>query len=390
MKFVLTLILILLFAFPLMAQEDAPASETITYDSEIADSITSVAIYDWWYVQAVKGDQMVIDMQGKGGLAPLIGILDINGDLAGRSPDGEPDGAVTLEYTVPVDGEYRIVATRVGNENGTTTGEYELRVRRANTPVNHVNPYQEVTFRCNDYEVTNAAVLEFSDDPDQADYYRINVYGMDGFVPVIRVYIDALDVTDCAQDFQAMDGDTYTLPGQDTVTVTGDLLNNASQLTLRGVKDAGAVTLTVGSKNGSTGRFLVVVEGFTISPERDTENIQVNQGPLAALSPLLVYMVAGKNERLDPSMRLLSDDPASDGIVCDDAGRRGCDDVPSVNGLKVHISVQDVNIEGDRFDAGVLLPKGATEARQIELSSFSGNTEGKYFLVLMGELPPRD
>jgi len=389
-KSVLAIILILLMALPAVAQEDAPMAESISYDSPLQDSITSGAIYDWWYLQASEGDQIVVDMQAKNGLAPLIGILDPNGNLAARSEDGEPNSQVTLEYIAPADGEYRIVATRVGNENGTTTGDYELLVRRANAPIERVNPYQEVVFRCKDYEVTNAAVLEFSDDPDQADFYRINVYGMDGFVPIIRVYLDTLDVTDCAQDFQAMDGDSYTLPGQDTVTVTGNLLNYASQVTIRGAAEAGVVSLTVGSKDGSTGRFLVVVEGFTISPERDTEFIRVGQGPLAALTPLLVYMISGKNERLDPSMRLVSDDPESDGVVCDDAGRRGCDDVPSVNGLDVHVSVQDVEIVGDRFDAGVLLPKGAADLREIELSSFSGNTEGKYFLVLMGELPPRE
>ncbi len=398
MKSVLASIIILLVVFPAvtqqsspaLAQEDAPAAEAISYDSQIEDSITTTAIYDWWYIQASEGDQIVVDMQAKNGLAPLIGILDINGDLADRSQDGEPNALVTLEYIAPADGEYRIVATRVGNENGTTTGGYTLLVRRANAVIERINPYQEVVFRCNDYEVTNAAVVEFSDDPDQPEYYRVNVYGMDGFVPVIRVYIDAIDVTDCAQDFQGMDGDSYTLPGEETVTVTGDLLNNAAQLTIRGAGQAGRVTLTVGSKDESTGRFLVVVEGFTISPEHDTDFIQVGQGPLAALSPLLVYMVAGKNTRLDPSMRLLTDDPESDGVVCDDAGRRGCEDVPSVSGLEVYVTVQDVEIVGDRFDAGVLLPRGATNLREIELSSFLGNTEGSYSLVLMGELPPRD
>lgn len=389
-KSVLTLIAILLLALPAVAQEDAPAAESISYDSVVEDSITSAAIYDWWFIQASEGDQMVIDMQGQDGLAPLIGILDLNGDLAARSADGEPDGSVTLEFIVPTAGEYQIVATRVGNENGTTTGRYRLRVRRANAPIQRENPYQEVVFRCQDYEVTNAAVLQFSDDPDQADFYRVTVYGMDGFIPVIRVHLDALDVTDCAQDFQAMDGDRFTLPGQETVTVTGDLLNYASQLAIRGAKEAGIVTLTVGSKNKTTGRFLVIVEGFSISPERDTDFIQVGQGPLAALSPLLVYMVSGKNERLDPSMRLLSDNPESDGIVCDDAGRRGCADVPSTNGLNVYISAGDVEIIGNRFDAGVLLPRGSTKLREIELSSFSGNTQGKYALVLMGELPPRE
>ena len=390
MKYLFALILCLMLVMPAMAQDDGPAAESVGYDSMIEDSITSIAIYDWWYIVASEGDQMVVDMHSTGELAPLIGILDINGTLAARSEDGTPGSTVTLEYTVPVDGEYRVVATRAGNENGTTTGDYQLLIRKANTPIIIDNPYQEVVFRCEDFEVTNVTSLEFADDPDQANIYRLTIYGMDGFVPVIRTNISDLNVNDCAQDFQAIEGDTYTLPGEETVTVTGDLRNYTSQITIRGAKEAGLVAFTIGSKNGSTGRYLAVLEGLTISPNDDTDYLHIGQGPLAALSPLLVYMVAGKTERLDPSMRLRTDDPDSDGIVCDDAGRRGCDDVPSIVGLNINVAVENFEIAGDRFDAGVLLPNGGRDLREIELGSFSGNTEGTYSLVLMGELPPKE
>ncbi|MBZ0295436.1 MAG: hypothetical protein K8L99_22945 [Anaerolineae bacterium] len=376
------------------AQVDEPGAEVLSYDSIVSDEINADAIFDWWFIDAQEGDEMVVDMQGSDGLAPLLGLLDPNGTLVTRSDDGVADGSVTLDYTIPADGQYVIVATRAGNENGTTTGSYQLRVRRANGPVTRVNPYQEVIFRCNDMQVTNTAILEFYDDSDQVSAYRINVYGVGDFVPVIRVELDNLNVTDCSSDSQAMGGDSYTLPGQDTITLEGDLLEHAAQLTITGAKQAGTVLLTIGSRDGVPGQYVAVIEGFYIDPANDRDTLRVGQGPLAASAPLLVYMVGGKNERLDPAIALEEenepdDSQASTAIVCDDAGRRDCDQVPSVAGLQVMIG-EDVEIQGDRFDAGALLPAGDPSLRPLVLSSFSGNTSGSYSLVLIGELPPRE
>jgi hypothetical protein len=339
-------------------------------------------------IDARAGEVMVVTMASRSALQPLIGILDPDGTLVGRSEDGAAGSTVTLEYTAQADGVYTIVATRVGNENGTSTGEYELQVRRANTPVEQVNPYQEVTFRCQDYEVTNAVTLEWSD--DQASFYRTSVYGMDGFSPAIRVVLSTPELTDCSSDSQAMGGDRYTLPGAETVNITAGT-PDAAQLTISGAGQAGVVTLTIGSIDGSTGRYMAIIEGFSIDPADDIDLLRIGHAPKAALTPLLVYMVADKSTRLDPAI-LAPDEPTNSGsVVCDDAGRRGCEAVASVDGLNVLITAadaEDVEIVGGRFDAGALFPIADPEQqlRVLELGSFSGNTQGGYTLVVIGEL----
>ena len=175
---------LLLFALPLLAQEDdGPLSEPISYDQPVSDSLSQRAFWDWWQLQAAEGDLIVAEMQAGDTLEPLLGILDAEGMLLARSDDGEPGGTVTLEYRAEQAGQYTIVATRVGNEDGISTGPYQLLVRQANLP--RLNPYQEVTFRCQDYEVTNAATLVVEEDAQPGGPVIVAVYGLDGFEPVI-------------------------------------------------------------------------------------------------------------------------------------------------------------------------------------------------------------
>src|SRR5690606_19871969 len=123
-------------AAPLAAQDDdLPVTTFIAFDDIVTETLTETAFWDWWQIQANEGDIIVADMIAEDALEPLLGILGPDGDLLDRSEDGPPGGSVSLEYTTPAAGEYTIVATRVGNANGTSTGPYTLQVRRAN-PVN--------------------------------------------------------------------------------------------------------------------------------------------------------------------------------------------------------------------------------------------------------------
>ena len=78
-----------------------------------------------------------------------------------------------------------------------------------------------------------------------------------------------------------------------------------------------------------------------------------------------------------------------DGRACDDAGRRGCDDVPPSSGAGVAFGAGG-SITGDRFDAGLKFDVGSRGWHDVALSSFSGSTGGDYALMIVGELPPRD
>ncbi|MAS35131.1 MAG: hypothetical protein CL610_14060 [Anaerolineaceae bacterium] len=386
-KMLACLIILLLWTMPLAAQNDTPLSEPINYDEPVADTLTARAFWDWWFIQASAGDEIVAEMTGEDGLEPLLGILDSGGELLARSPDGAPDGTVTLEYTVTTAGEYTIVATRTGNENGTSTGPYSLLVRRANMVPVRVNPYQEVIFRCQDYEAANALTVQFAEDVDQASYYLISVYGLDGFEPVIRVEFGSVDLTDCARDSQGMGGNVYALPGQEPITLTENYEASSAQLFISSAAPVGTVTLTVGSANGEPGRYIAVIDGFyTAADDRDT--IRISQGPLAATAPLTLYMVADTATRLDPTISLPED--IEDSAICDDAARRGCEGVPSPDGLEIYLNELDRHIKADRFDAGLVLPPNTPDLRYVELGSFNDNTSGHYALVVLGELPLRE
>jgi hypothetical protein len=377
-----------LMAVPVFAQ----SSETntvapINYDDIVEDNITDAAFFDWWKVQVTEGDEVVIDMSAAGGLQPLIGLLDVGGDLIARSQDGAADDTVTLDFVVPSSGEYTIVATRVGNADGTSTGAYSLRLRLANPTVVEVNPYQDVTFRCEDYEVTTAATLAFQEDSSPGLVQRVTVYGINGFQPVIRLNTENPEPFElCNTDAEQAVGDVFTLPDGVEGTVTADNLTSVSQLIVRGADQAGFIKLTIGSKDGTSGRYVVVIEGFSIEPDNDSDAIEVRVGPLAAeTTAIQMYMVAGENSRVDPFMTRPDTEE-----TCDDAGRKGCEAVATFNGsgFTLHEGT-GTTIIGDRSDAGLLINPGNPDPVVVTLNSRSGRTHGTYALVFIGELPPR-
>ncbi len=389
LKYALLASLCLLLAVPAFAQ-DTPTVEEIVYDSVVEGDLSNEAFFDWWQLQAVEGDIIVVNMSASDGLAPLIGVLGPDGELVARSDiagEAEVNGWAELEYTAPVSGQHTIVATRVGNVEGASTGHYLLQVRRANPDFTYDNPYQQVVFPCEDFEATTVATLEFAEDLEQATSYRITVYGLDGLEPVIRVNIETQDFELCNVNADRTVGDTFTLPGEETRTVEEDQLAAVSQLILDGADEMGIVELTLGSARGLPGRYMAVIEGFNIANSFDADTITARVGPLAAQSTsMLVYMVAAENSRLDPQMELLET-----GLVCDDAGRRGCEDVPSFNGAGATIHEgEGTTILGDRFDAGLRLAPGNPDPLGIEMRSFNGNTVGDYVIVVIGELPPRE
>jgi hypothetical protein len=377
-----------LLAVPTLAQEDIETVAEIFYDSMVENTITQQAFFDWWQVQAGQGDVLVIDMAASGGLQPLVGILDPGGTLVSHSEDGAVDGTISLEYTTPAPGQYTIVATRVGNLDGTSTGSYSLRLRRANAPVQDVNPHQDVTFRCEDYEVTTASTIVFQEDAVDGLLHRITVYGIDGFQPVIRLNVEVPDPYElCNTDAQRTVGDTFTLPGEAARTISEENISTVSQLLINGAEQAGVITITIGSKDGLPGRYIALIEGFNIDPGTDVDMMEVRVGPLAAeTTAIQLYMVAAQNSRLDPFLTL-----PDTGESCDDAGRADCDAIPTFMGAGATLHEgTGTTLVGDRSDAGLLINPGNPDVVAVEFGSRAGRTHGGYAVVLIGEMPARD
>jgi hypothetical protein len=387
----------------LTAQEptpDYPLEFPISYNNPVGDTITELALFDWWVLTLKEGDTIRVEMQGSEGLAPLIGILDGNRDIIARSDDtvrGEPNGMVTLQFRSPYDGEFRIVATRDGNADGTTTGAYTLFVTLESEIPERENNLPEVTFRCGEMLVTNALSVYFSEDvqpksnaapTDPAELYALSVAGYETFTPVIRANASVSEnVLDCTRDARTMPDSRFVLPNLPSLQITDE--DHAARLILQSLSMdtlLGSVTYTVGSLDGTTGTFVTVLQGLSLDDRDAPDLVYFRLGPRAKDSTITIYMISDKDTRLDPVMTA----SALDGTqlaTCDDAGSRLCPDVPSAQGLTVYIAEADgATITGGRFDAGLVLQPNTTDAIALSLESKNGDTSGGYTLVFVTEL----
>lgn len=409
MRFWLIALYVLLMASLVIAQDensDTPGQFDISYEQEVNETITDVAFFDWWRFSGQQGDVVVVEMTGADGLAPLIGLLDQNAELVTSSDQTRIMGineTAVLQYTLPEDGLYTIVATRNELDRGSTTGTYMLLLRRVNLePTADESRYTEVEFRCNELLVTTASILSFDErvriSPDTPDgqiteFYRMTVVGLDGFQPVIRVEAPNIvqdNYLDCSDDGQEMVNSTFTLPDGSIGIITEDTLNFAAQLTLinSGPGDPfGELDFTIGSLDGASGRYMAVIEGLSIANPDQIDLISLRQGPLAYGTILQVYMLGSATSRLDPFM--LWEDVEGDVVAsCDDANRRGCEGVLSFEDAGISFFEEDtVEISGDRLDAGLNLTFDSAEPIFLNLMSRENITQGDYALVIIGELP---
>ena len=378
--FTLLLGIALAAARPAHAQADEPRVEPIGIGMSVEDTITGDAPFDWWLIDAAAGDEVRIIIEAYEGLAPLIGILDTGRTLVARSDDGTPNGVQELRYVFPTAGEYTIVAARVGINDGTTTGRYTLTVERVGSPPVRDPNMQEVTFVCEGLEAVTLATIQFRADPGDMSAYRVTVIGESGVAPVIR-FLSSEQATDVCVPPSAQDrvNATFTLPdgttGASSAATSTQLVINPTTVAL------GDMTVIIGGIDGGAGRYIALIEGYAIHPASNADAISVRLGALPGESTDLLAYIIQMTDRLDPVVTVA-------GVPCDDAGRRGCEDVPAVTGVGVHFNELYAPVIGDRFDAGALIAD--TAAHMLTVGSFAGRTQGNYALMLIGEQPPRD
>lgn len=397
----LFLCVLLIITFPLTAQDgdgerDIITDTSINYGDTVNDTITELSIFDFYRFRASAGDRVFVQMIASDGLAPLLGISGAGREIIARSdedvdgnrlPDAEPNTTVELEFIIPEDGEYAVVPTRVGNDQGTTTGSYTLIFRLVNPSFIEEDTTQDVTFRCSALIGVTATTFGFA--PDSAeDEIRVSVYGFDGFAPVIRAVAGATgDLQDCGNDSQAMAGDAFILPDGEIGTVAeGEIHANAAQLTLRG-DSLRQVQFTIGAVEGTSGRYMVILEGLQFTEAQEEDNLNLRLGPLATSTEMLAYMVKAAQNRIDPLMTLIADGD-NENVTCDDAGRGDCEAVPAMTDAGV-IFNDGLSILGDRFSAGLSLAPGNQDVMFLQFSSRARSATGSYAIILIGELPAR-
>lgn len=383
---------------PARAQDDESGGLTdisIAYDDTVQDTITEDYFFDRFTFSANTGDIVFITMRAYDGLAPLIGIFNTTGDLLFSSDgrpendpvDAAPNDSITLQARMPSSGDFVIVATRAGNLDGTTTGSYELTLRLANNTALTPDVYQDVTFRCDAALVTTAATIEFAGSAGEA--YRVSVYGLGGFVPVIRTEVNLLpETTTCTAAGVDMTGDVLMVPGLDPLIVDAETAVARLDITSGELLDL--VQVTIGSVDGGAGRYIVVIEGLNIETGSDTDSMDIRLGPLAYPGAMDVYMIGIGNTRLNPSLAWLVDlDDVDQDVLCEDAGRRECEGVPPLDTLAIDLT-DGLSVQGDRFDAGLLLSSDSVDALEVDFRSSAASATGPYVIVLVGELSAQD
>ena len=389
------------------AQSDEPLITEINYGMTVEETITERAFFDWWQINAAEGDMVIVSMEASDGLQPLIGLLNSNGDLVARSDSGdiaEVNGVSFLQYEAVEEGQYTIIATRDGRDQGTTTGRYLLTVTNRNdTESSRPNPYRETEFRCDEWIITNALTFEFSEDlnrpeeivPGQiTEFYRVTVLGLDGFEPVIRMLSNILPdrPLDCTDSWRATAGTQFDAPFLDSpIAVTDEDTDHVAMVTLTNTGDAeplDTVWVTIGAKEGTSGRFIVILEGLELHDRTDTDEFFVRRGPFAGETPLDIYMIGFPDTRLDSLIETL-DIETDDYQLCDDIGRDDCEDLPMITPSSIIIGEDGQTYSADQFDAGLRLDSPDNNMTLVTYQSRELNTSGRYLVVFVGELPAR-
>jgi hypothetical protein len=385
---------------------ETPLYAPLSIGQSVDGSITSEAFFDWWSVNLQEGDEIIIEMYASEGLEPLLGFLDINRDLIARSDTMrvEPaNGIAVIQYEVQETGQYIIVPTRNGNENGTSTGRYRLETMLISQSI----PQQElmpVEFRCGELVGNSALSIAFSEEayeqlpnpeaPDEIvfEFFRLTVYGLDGFEPMIRVEADINPDAplDCSDDAQRIAGNTLVLPDGTDLIYSEDDITTTAQLSLRNAtteSQFGNIRFLIASKTGTQGRYVAVLEGLALQERNDVDYVDLRQGALARDNDLTIYMVGGNDTRLNPYMTLF-DTRGEVLAVCNDAGQGGCLQTPTFAGYGTQIPLESglLDLRADRFDAGVVLSDNSLDPFILELESNNGDTRGNYTLYFIGEL----
>ena len=130
----LALILVLALTFGgarVWAMPSAQGAQRIAYGETVEGAITDAGGEQNWRFTGAAGDVVLIDMMAMAGsqLDPLLSLLDDSGNTLASDDDGGVGlNARIGPYTLPVGGEYTIVASQY---NG--TGHYTLSLQTLNT-----------------------------------------------------------------------------------------------------------------------------------------------------------------------------------------------------------------------------------------------------------------
>jgi hypothetical protein len=246
-----------------------------------------------------------------------------------------------------------------------------------------VSAEQSAVFTCPDGTVIENAVEVSFDFVD--GFYVVTVLGIDGFDPVLGIELDSGE-TACNDD--SADALVYTLDLPTTGKVDASPLN--SQLTFE-IADGipGYALAYIGGFGGSSGEFVVIIEGHFVAEEAPVFSVWMTQNMLdSGVSPAIYHYAA--DDVLDPLLVLgpQIDDPIvidGEAILCDDAGTSLCwGETPSLVGASV--TVERGTVPGGPLDSLIIIPIDEIQGDaglflNFRFGSYNMASQGEFFAI---------
>jgi len=235
--------------------------------------------------------------------------------------------------------------------------------------------FGDVVIRCNNADADVMASLRF-EQPISTVLYTVRVYGLDGLQPAFAWETTLADDLEPCREGEAVENVSLTLAGD-----SFDTAIQRAELNIDSDTNMGTISIAFAALNGTRGRFIAFIDGFTLEHASDTLRLDVDAGAYAiAQTPLLLYMF-----KTDPLSRLdpLIEESVSE-FTCDDAGRRGCERLRFASEYAITDGI--ITLMGGRFDAGFQIEAGDLDVHTLELGSRAGRTSGSYAIVIVGEI----
>jgi len=138
---------------PLVAQVVAQA-EGLAFEGVIS---SDEPFQRFAFVVEEAGSTLILDLQPRAGeaggnLDTLLYLMDENDAIVAQNDDRRPgDTSSRIEFPQAPEGEYRVIATRYGVQDGDSEGEFELKVT--------IIPPSELEVRNDDYDISPEALL---------------------------------------------------------------------------------------------------------------------------------------------------------------------------------------------------------------------------------------
>jgi hypothetical protein len=113
-------------------EQNAADSGQISYGQTVTGTIDAES-YVYYDFTGQAGDNIEVTLEAASGdLDPYAGLLDADNNVLAEDDDSAGNRNARLMFTLPAAGTYTIVATRYEFENGTTTGDFHLTLKKLN------------------------------------------------------------------------------------------------------------------------------------------------------------------------------------------------------------------------------------------------------------------